>query len=258
MNPSTAKTYKKLIQTCKHFFSTNPILVVERLMMLTEQDLREQHLWNIYDKHIDLSNVSHKFWVTVKFYNYYSDPVSNFVSSVISRFYQCSAKYLFLRKQILTFKEFLFLSSNVEDITLNCTTIKNEDDTVIAFEEIVKVIPKAKHIDIQDNIPYKVTSKTMKELLKIPHFPKIYEISFYGITDDFDITTFCKYMKVNKYTRFRIDFSPPLSNAYIFRLNKIIDEAIGTKNHDFKVPCFYFPGCNMQNYWKMQSLYYQR
>uniref|UniRef100_A0A914QGE4 DUF38 domain-containing protein n=1 Tax=Panagrolaimus davidi TaxID=227884 RepID=A0A914QGE4_9BILA len=197
MNPLSAKVYLKMIQTCKYFFAKNPILVVERLLMFSDQDLRVEHLGN--NNLVDISSVAHKFWIIRKFSNYFCDPVSNFVSFVIPRFYQCDAKFLLLQKQILTLNEFLFLSSNVEDITLNCTTIKNEDDTVIAFEEIVKVIPKVKHIIFHENVPHKITKNTMKELLKIPHFSKIDKICFYDITEDFDIETFYTYFKVQFY-----------------------------------------------------------
>uniref|UniRef100_A0A914PQX2 Uncharacterized protein n=1 Tax=Panagrolaimus davidi TaxID=227884 RepID=A0A914PQX2_9BILA len=101
-----------------------------------------------------------------------------------------------------------------------------------------------------------ITTKTMKELLKIPNFLKLDVFCMNRILENFDIETFYNYMKKNKTTFVWLKFVDPMSEEYKNRLENIIDEIIATKKFDYKPPYIYFPGLDGEKYETLQKLYF--
>uniref|UniRef100_A0AC35FTS5 Uncharacterized protein n=1 Tax=Panagrolaimus sp. PS1159 TaxID=55785 RepID=A0AC35FTS5_9BILA len=173
-------------------------------------------------------------------------PIS--LSSVFPKLYKTDFKKLTLADHTISYSDFLFLSSNVENIELMSVVVKNEDGTIVPLEKLVKALPKIKFISF-------FTSNTVKELLIIPHFSKISKIILENIPETFDIETCFAFIKKNKYTQFDIFVYDTISDAYKTRLEAIIDEILQTENHDYKVPLFDFTGIDLQKWRKLLSLY---
>uniref|UniRef100_A0AC35GW92 Uncharacterized protein n=1 Tax=Panagrolaimus sp. PS1159 TaxID=55785 RepID=A0AC35GW92_9BILA len=254
-NPCSAKLFQKLVQMCKYFFIKNPIIIIKQFY---KNEKLEAVLEKI-EKRIILSNIiSYKFWVT----NDRIRPTSKIISSIIPYIYKVDVKKIFVYGQNISFNDFICFSKNVECISFINTNLKNENDSNIPLEKLVETLPKLKKLSINnpDYDRYLITSETMKELIKIKHVPQIDTICFAGLTDTFDIETFYDYMKKNKHTRFYFSFSYRFSNAYLNRLEEIVDEIIETQNHDYKVPCFTvpFPYDNTLKWSKMRKLCFSK
>uniref|UniRef100_A0A914QA01 Uncharacterized protein n=1 Tax=Panagrolaimus davidi TaxID=227884 RepID=A0A914QA01_9BILA len=196
----------------------------------------------------------------------YNNP--NCVSSIIPQIYRCDAIFLHLYGQILSYNEFLFLSKNVEVLHLdfsgthenkNGTIVKNEDSTIVPLEKLVKTLVKLKQI-MGDIDPSRscITLNTVKELLEIPYFLKLYEFVFADLPEVFDIDTFFIYLKTNRHTKFHLHFAASISEEYKIRLEKIVDEILQTKYDDFKPPLINFDGLAAEKYRKIRDLYYSK
>uniref|UniRef100_A0A914PPV4 Uncharacterized protein n=1 Tax=Panagrolaimus davidi TaxID=227884 RepID=A0A914PPV4_9BILA len=80
-------------------------------------------------------------------------------------------------------------------------------------------------------------------------------MKLYGIPEVFDIETFFAYLKKNKYTKFELYFADSISEEYKVRIEKIVDEILQTKFHDYKPPFISFDGLAAEKHRKLQDLF---
>uniref|UniRef100_A0A914P5N4 Uncharacterized protein n=1 Tax=Panagrolaimus davidi TaxID=227884 RepID=A0A914P5N4_9BILA len=178
------------------------------------------------------------------------------LSPIFPKLYKTDCKELILCDLPISYNDFLFLSSNVENIVLTFVVVKNEDGSIVPLEKLVKSLPKIKDIFLYDDIDSScITLNTVKELLTIPRFSKISKISLHKIPETFDIETFFAFIKKNKIAKFDLRFADTVSDAYKIRLESIIDEILQTENHDYKVPLIIFQGLDREKLTKLLSLF---
>uniref|UniRef100_A0AC34G6X7 Uncharacterized protein n=1 Tax=Panagrolaimus sp. ES5 TaxID=591445 RepID=A0AC34G6X7_9BILA len=234
-NPPSPEVYEKLVKCCKYFFIKNQIIILSNTAYYNNE-------WRIYGNtgeriNIDLSNISIKYWIT----GYLSVRRTNdntIASSLISKIYKCNVRHLSLINQICSFDEFMVLaSSNVEALRLFRVTVKYGDGTEVHLEKIVEQLPKVKSIDIYcpPNTSM-ITSKTMQELCKIPHFAKLDYFTLMDIPEAFNLESFSSYMKKNKITCVDLGFCDSISDGYKGRLEALVDEIIEADNREYKSP----------------------
>uniref|UniRef100_A0AC35FQY5 Uncharacterized protein n=1 Tax=Panagrolaimus sp. PS1159 TaxID=55785 RepID=A0AC35FQY5_9BILA len=249
-NPSNAKAWQKLIQSCKYYFTKNPVFVIDSLSICW------QNMWkaslNGFQKDLAFANLPCKLWIINEISQPFNECSSKCISSIVPNIYKCDATILNLAGQIISYNEFLFLSTNVENIVLDCVTVKNENGTIVPLENLVKVLPKVYYINI-DRSSSSITSNTVKELLKIPNFSKIDKIVLQDISETFDITMFFEHIKKCKYTKFFLKFSDTISDAYKNRVESIVDEIVSTKTYSYNPPYINFHGISQEKYRDMYS-----
>uniref|UniRef100_A0A914R0V2 Uncharacterized protein n=1 Tax=Panagrolaimus davidi TaxID=227884 RepID=A0A914R0V2_9BILA len=227
-NPATAKSYQKMIQTCKYFFIKNPIIVSADFPHPYSFDFDK---WYIGKTRFDFSQLICKFWITENF---------NF-TSILPKIYKFDAKNVTLMIKVISLNDLSMFTKTAEDITFIEVTVKNPDDSVVPFEKIFDAFVKATEFKFYSySTLTNFTSKTFNELLKIPHFSKLQLFYLKNIPDTFDIETFYVYMKKNKTTKFYLRFDRSISARYKIRLEEIIDEIHGTKEFYYKTPLISF------------------
>uniref|UniRef100_A0A914PJX3 Uncharacterized protein n=1 Tax=Panagrolaimus davidi TaxID=227884 RepID=A0A914PJX3_9BILA len=177
----------------------------------------------------------------------------NIVSSIIPKLYKCDPKYLFIYNQNIFFHDLSLLFESAEKIYFTDVCVKNDDGSIVSVEKIVEIAVKAKSFTFRGG---SITSKTMKELLKIPNFLKLDEFYMYHISEDFDLETFYNYMKKNKTTKFWFYFENQISEAYKNRIETIIDEIITTKKFDYKPPVLAFNGDDHEKFEILRNIYF--
>uniref|UniRef100_A0AC35GYW5 Uncharacterized protein n=1 Tax=Panagrolaimus sp. PS1159 TaxID=55785 RepID=A0AC35GYW5_9BILA len=138
----------------------------------------------------------------------------------------------------------MILSSNVEELDLLKVTVRYSDGNIVPLEKIVGIFPNL--TGFLYNCTSNVSFKTVKELLKIPHFTKIQIFYLWDIPDTFDIETFYTYMKENEQTKFNLFFCDAISEVYKIRLEEIIDEIIAAKDRNRKSCFITFPGLDRE------------
>uniref|UniRef100_A0AC34FX32 Uncharacterized protein n=1 Tax=Panagrolaimus sp. ES5 TaxID=591445 RepID=A0AC34FX32_9BILA len=97
-----------------------------------------------------MTNVSCKLWITDVFNSYVwapQTPLSR-TSAIISQIYRCDAKELKLRDQEFKYTEYLFLSSKLEKLSLETTTVKYENGSIVPLKELVKNLLYIKYIQL--------------------------------------------------------------------------------------------------------------
>uniref|UniRef100_A0A914QU60 Maturase K n=1 Tax=Panagrolaimus davidi TaxID=227884 RepID=A0A914QU60_9BILA len=253
MYPLYPKGYQKLVKTCKYFFAKNPVFAIEELTFSFNQ--KPICFLNNIKKSINFDNLTSKLWVYEAISaSFYKTP--NIFSSYISHFYRNDVKNLHLFYQNLSYNEFLFLASNVEDIGLLEIIVKNENDEIVPLEKLIKALQKIKRIHFRNNLDSSsITTNTVKELVEIPHFSKIEKFKLFKLSELFDIETFFTYLKKNKQTIFCLFFGDSVSDAYKSRLESIIDKIIATEEHDYKPPLIQFSGIPFEKCYSIYSLY---
>uniref|UniRef100_A0AC34FP28 Uncharacterized protein n=1 Tax=Panagrolaimus sp. ES5 TaxID=591445 RepID=A0AC34FP28_9BILA len=251
MNPSSAEVYQKLIQSCKYFFVKNSILVL-RVMYY------KRNGWKTFIngkwKDIVLSNNPSKLWITNSLTVFFVND-NAVASSIIPKFFQCNVKKLILWDQILSYDQFMVLAPAVEYLEFIRVTVKYGDGTIVPLEKLFEQLSKAAVIDYRSSGSEMITSKTSKEVLKIPHFVTLDRFYLYEIPEVFDIESFYVHMKKNKHTNISLHFCNTISEGYKTRLEAIIDEIIAAKNREYKIPRIRFNGLGEEKWRKLNNLY---
>uniref|UniRef100_A0A914PYL4 Uncharacterized protein n=1 Tax=Panagrolaimus davidi TaxID=227884 RepID=A0A914PYL4_9BILA len=255
MNPSTPELYQKLIQICKYFFINNPILIVPEVYF-TGEDLLEFKLnENFFHK------ISSKIWITdiIHIYQPYTKSDEEYIIPFIKpKVYRNDVKSIEIGIKNMFLDDFIFISSKAETVLLWPFSLINEDGSIVPLEKIIENLSAVKDFEYQlpndDDATKIITSKTVEELIKIPHFSNLDSFFLnYHVPENFDIENFYEnYVKKNKKTKISLVFDTKLSEEYYKRVIKIADEILSIKNHDFKVPALSCPG--IESTWKREEL----
>uniref|UniRef100_A0AC34G2D8 Uncharacterized protein n=1 Tax=Panagrolaimus sp. ES5 TaxID=591445 RepID=A0AC34G2D8_9BILA len=237
-NPTSAKVYQKLIQSCKYFFVQNSVLVISNCYLKYEYEWR----LSFYEEFLDFKNLSSKIWITDElFVDDSLATVKDFNFSIVSKIYQSDFKKLNLKNQSISFDDFIFLASKCETVWFweNVTVFHDEDKSVVPLEKIVELLPKLTHL-VYWGLKM-ITTKTVKELIKLPNFANLTEFTLFTVPESFDIETFYDYIKTNKNTKIYLSFSYGISGEYKNRLRTIKDEIDQTENRDYIKPSLLIP-----------------
>uniref|UniRef100_A0AC34FRT2 Uncharacterized protein n=1 Tax=Panagrolaimus sp. ES5 TaxID=591445 RepID=A0AC34FRT2_9BILA len=253
MKPPSIEVYQKLVQSCKYFFVKNPILVISDLYY-------DSKTWAPvnYEKYINLDFVSSKFWVTqsVYFYPVTQNTQDKGVASFISKIYQCDATLLYIINRNISYDELIIFGTNFDSLHLRKGNVTYKDGSNVECDRIIQILPKIIYLEyIPPSVASAITSKTFKELLRIPQFLKLKGCAFYKIPEDFDLDVFYKYMKKNKHTSIILHFCYIISEAYRNRLQAIVTEITESETHEYKPPYIFFNGLDEKKRSKLWNLY---
>ena len=156
-NPTTSKLWQKLIQTCKYFFHKNSVVVMDGLDRIypnygypdTRSDFIptwEACLVNETRVKVNLDKNLFKLWLIGRLAQ--SEPTLPrlTISALIPKIYRCDLVRLHINHQKLTFKEFIYLTSNPDFNSLVGTVVdvvdSHETNVIIPFEKIIAKLPK--------------------------------------------------------------------------------------------------------------------
>uniref|UniRef100_A0A914P4C6 Uncharacterized protein n=1 Tax=Panagrolaimus davidi TaxID=227884 RepID=A0A914P4C6_9BILA len=263
-NPSTSKFYQKLIQSCKYFFIKNPIIIVPELIFI---EINER--WYTQGRRfpkdrpngisVYLNKITSKIWnidlLIVRPNIWEPATIPPVVTSFVPKIYQCDATSIRIYEQMFFYNDLMVIASKCEMFHLSNVVIINNDKvvpekaknsfkTAVSLETIFKALPNVKIFEykLPNNSLNIITTKTAKELLKIPHFLSLDKFEMSEIPETFDIKSFYSHIKENKKTKIRLAFSRQISDEYETQIQTIVNEIRETQNHDYKVPMIGFPG----------------
>uniref|UniRef100_A0A914Q959 Uncharacterized protein n=1 Tax=Panagrolaimus davidi TaxID=227884 RepID=A0A914Q959_9BILA len=150
-NPASSKFYQKMIQSCKHFFIKNPIIIVPKLCIIpgkgwyTRGSLPSKDLPNY--RSFCLNEITGKIWITDSF-SVYGRYTPN-----LPVIYQCDATSIFIQNQMFSFKDLMVIASKCEMLKLSNVVITNNDEifpetekgqlyfeTAVSLEALVKAL----------------------------------------------------------------------------------------------------------------------
>uniref|UniRef100_A0A914Q485 Uncharacterized protein n=1 Tax=Panagrolaimus davidi TaxID=227884 RepID=A0A914Q485_9BILA len=249
-NPASPKIYQKLIKSCKYFFVENPVLLTTKL----RYNFKWKAEFNGIRKEVKIDNLPCKLWITSDiFVLAFSE--KTVVSSIVSKIYRCDSESLTLQRQTISSDELLILSSNVLALCLVEVIVTNRNGSILVFEKLFNAHTKV--MAFQFTFPSStstINAKTVKELIKIPHFKNLNKFSFWKVPDIFDIEGFYAYTKKNKHTRFRLYFADTISEGYKKRLNTVIDEILEAKDPNYRPFSIHFNGINSEKEAQLRNM----
>uniref|UniRef100_A0AC34FFZ4 Uncharacterized protein n=1 Tax=Panagrolaimus sp. ES5 TaxID=591445 RepID=A0AC34FFZ4_9BILA len=232
--PSSAKAWKKLIMTCKYFFSKNPVFPVEYF-----------NKWNADGEVFDPTKNVAKLWLYREIDASLNSGATTFLSSLIPKVYKCDLCSIEIWCQTLTFDEYQFLTSSgkCERLTLAFCDIKNDDGTYVAFEKLFENVPKL--VDFRmyctDNCFTMFKPDTFKKLADLLSNNGLKGLHLSCLTEDFDISTTLDFLMKNyAYVFLKYCDDVPLSDAYKENLEKCISKIIATPPK--RIPNIDIPG----------------
>uniref|UniRef100_A0A914QLU4 Uncharacterized protein n=1 Tax=Panagrolaimus davidi TaxID=227884 RepID=A0A914QLU4_9BILA len=272
-NPSSANVYQKMIQSCKHFFIKNPIIVVPNLLFdeggwYTQGSRPSKDRPN--ERSVYFIEITSKIWITDSLNVLESTPNCPVITSFMPQIYQSDATLIVIYHQMCSFNDLMVIASKCEILFLSNVVVMNNNEkvpetegdgfeTAISLEALFIALPNVKTFQylLPDNYLNITTSKTAEELLKIPHFLSLEKFGISQIPEIFDNYSFFGHIKENKKTKIELDFSYQISDEYKTRLQTIVDEILETKNRDYKVPRINFSGITNSSNVKIRALYRQ-
>ena len=147
-NPISSKLWKKLIQTCKYFYSKNPVIFVDAVSENCSNSNNTS--WVVTSgetrKSIDLQTCSFKLWIIVSLSTIVGVTPGQ-ISSLIQKVYRFDLKTLNLYNVSITFNEFhcLASSNNLIDLKFYNVVMKHADESLVELIQILEWIPRIKN-----------------------------------------------------------------------------------------------------------------
>uniref|UniRef100_A0A914PFY1 Uncharacterized protein n=1 Tax=Panagrolaimus davidi TaxID=227884 RepID=A0A914PFY1_9BILA len=153
-NPSTAKCYLKMAQSCKYFFEANPIIIVPKLM----NDFRDksityfcQNKWDECEKNeekcctkIDFNKLSHKLWITGRL----DIDVQAYIPLIRTKIYRCEVTLFGIYDVEIMFDDFKLMTLFAEEISIWNASITYNDENVVTLDKIIESVPNLKSLDL--------------------------------------------------------------------------------------------------------------
>uniref|UniRef100_A0A914QEQ5 Uncharacterized protein n=1 Tax=Panagrolaimus davidi TaxID=227884 RepID=A0A914QEQ5_9BILA len=172
------------------------------------------------------------------------------MNELISKLHKCDASFLELKNVEIPSE--LFLTKNVKLCNFRNVSVLSKNGIKMPLEKIVENLPSICGFKFSfDSNSLNVSSKTVKELIKIPHFSEISYFSLINISENFDIQTLFNFLKRNSSPKFHLKYqNNRLSNKYKNELEKIVDEILETKSLKYDPPFISFP---LQNEFKLAA-----
>ena len=143
-NPTSSKLWKKLIQTCKYFYSKNPIIVVDCVRQMVNSDNTSWAMeLDERETNFVLQNCSFKFWISNSLSAFILDTPDR-ISSLFPRVYRFDLESLYLSNVSITFDEFNCLSASNTLIELEFYNVvmKQADGSLVDLVQILERIPR--------------------------------------------------------------------------------------------------------------------
>uniref|UniRef100_A0AC34F0T1 Uncharacterized protein n=1 Tax=Panagrolaimus sp. ES5 TaxID=591445 RepID=A0AC34F0T1_9BILA len=141
-NPLSIKGQQKLYQTCKYFYSKNPIIFIDWLEWDRLQ--RNFQTYSINYIIIDISNIVYKIWLT-KQLRVRAVTHTNAVSQLLEKVYRCDLSHLCIFNQNISFDDYKLLTAegNIKHFEFENVEVRYSDDgSLVSFECILEKLPK--------------------------------------------------------------------------------------------------------------------
>uniref|UniRef100_A0AC34FB38 Uncharacterized protein n=1 Tax=Panagrolaimus sp. ES5 TaxID=591445 RepID=A0AC34FB38_9BILA len=249
-NPPSSGVHQKMIQSCKYFFAQNPILHLHCLCFddkngwktcVENSCLGSMKNRKYREISLDMDKIQSKIWIEFALEIFSSNP--SFTSSFIKKLYNGNITYFELMGQNISFNELLFFFQNVICFALYKSTVFYENGGEVPCEIILASLPKLKKLIFRHPPTFHNDSKTVAELLKIPHLKNLVGFVLDKLSESFDIETFFEYLKKNNKTCVVLIFNNPLSEEYKQKLQAIIDKILDAElPRSYKPPYIDFEG----------------
>uniref|UniRef100_A0A914QUQ3 Uncharacterized protein n=1 Tax=Panagrolaimus davidi TaxID=227884 RepID=A0A914QUQ3_9BILA len=146
INSANASILYDLLKSCKWFYLNFPVLICYNFQATKFRNIPEIHQQKIIIVYMSQFKFKNKIFISNGFsFDIYPKDVKAF-SKFIPKIYKCTPKYVYINEQHLTYEELKFLIGHGDVIDLHIN-IRDQNGKQFKFEDILKLIPKAKHME---------------------------------------------------------------------------------------------------------------
>uniref|UniRef100_A0A914QK10 Uncharacterized protein n=1 Tax=Panagrolaimus davidi TaxID=227884 RepID=A0A914QK10_9BILA len=236
-NPLTPNIYNKLIRTCKYFFETNPIIVIDRMHDGTKICANDPKTCEKNDekccRDIDMKQMKCKLWIT-NFLTLCGINMSAFVPLFHQKVICCENTHLSILRTSLVFDDLKILASKFKSVCIYEVLITYHNGTMVMLDKIIGAIPSLEKFEYwfkDENVV--ATSLTLKKIIKLKNLGSLQRFELNNIPEIFDTKDLLLFFKAYKNTEIDLDFFGNLSQEYKGQLDSLIDILIKLKvpNH---------------------------
>uniref|UniRef100_A0A914QZS9 Uncharacterized protein n=1 Tax=Panagrolaimus davidi TaxID=227884 RepID=A0A914QZS9_9BILA len=233
-NPSSAKCYQKLIQSCKYFFEKNPVLIVANIeiwkdrvsSLICSNEFNECK--NMIEKcciKIDISKLSSKIWL-IRDLDIISD-IEDYISMLCSKLFRCEINYFGIMGMFVKFEDFKFMASTAKKITLWDNKINFNDGKSVKLDEILECLLNVEEFDFVFGYNTSlVNASTMANIMKLKNFGNLKAFKLTFIPESLNLNDLSDFLKKYKDTKIWLVFEYDISQGYKDELDELIDEII--------------------------------
>uniref|UniRef100_A0A914QHU8 Uncharacterized protein n=1 Tax=Panagrolaimus davidi TaxID=227884 RepID=A0A914QHU8_9BILA len=230
-NPSTAKCYLKMAQSCKYFFEANPFIIVSNLAYDLDDKsfaLLCQNKWDECDKKerkcctkINLNNLLHKLWITETV----DIDDQAYIPFIRTKIYRCEVTVLGIFNIKTVFDDFKRMTLFAKYVIIWDASIKYNDEKVVPLDKIIESLPNLKYLEL-GFVNDSSMINTSTNILKLQNLKNLESVFFYYIPESLNIRDLSAFIKKYKEVEIIIYFNENISNDYKNQLDALIDEII--------------------------------
>uniref|UniRef100_A0AC34GXE4 DUF38 domain-containing protein n=1 Tax=Panagrolaimus sp. ES5 TaxID=591445 RepID=A0AC34GXE4_9BILA len=238
MNPSTSEVYNKLIQSCKYFFESNPILVarfIEEKCICNREGCAGGRKKRCCVK-IKINKIKSKLWITQElnldgFFR--GKPVPNFIPLLTSKLFRCEIKALVIRDHNILFDDYKYLSLNAKGVLLQNVKMTHTDGKDVMLEEMLECVPSIEHFSYYFNKQYfPATAASFKNILQLKNLGNLKDFSLHEIPQVFHVADLSRFIEEYKDTKICIEFEYGVTEEYIDEFNVLMDTILESNVHN--------------------------
>uniref|UniRef100_A0A914PLX0 Uncharacterized protein n=1 Tax=Panagrolaimus davidi TaxID=227884 RepID=A0A914PLX0_9BILA len=239
-NPSSAKVYQKMIQSCKYSFEKNPVLVVSRLRACKD-NVNSRICSNTFDEckknkrkccvKIDIAKVSSKIWIMNKLNVKYGP--KNFTSVLCSKLYRCEINHLQIWDKVIMFDDLQLLTSSAKEIMFWRNSITYNDGKLVMLDKIIESSSNGTKFYFEFDNDDSTVNSLVKNIMKLKNLEKIEGFNLANLPESLSIEDISAFFKKYKHAIVAFFFNENISVEYKNQLDFLIDEIIESEfpNH---------------------------
>uniref|UniRef100_A0A914PVD1 Uncharacterized protein n=1 Tax=Panagrolaimus davidi TaxID=227884 RepID=A0A914PVD1_9BILA len=236
-NPSSAKVYQKMIQSCKYFFEKNPVLVaselkacndnVNSLICSNKTDECKKNKGKCCVK-IDVAKLSSKIWLRDELDIAYG--AKNYTSLLSSKLYRCEIYRLEICNKVIMFDDLQLLSSSAKEIILQKNSIIYNCGKVVMLDKIIESSSNGTEFIFGFDNDSTVNVSTMKNIMQLKNRKKLKLFGLVSFPESLSIEDISAFFKEYKHAKVAFLFNVNISEEYKNQLDSLIDEIIESES----------------------------
>uniref|UniRef100_A0AC34EZ99 DUF38 domain-containing protein n=1 Tax=Panagrolaimus sp. ES5 TaxID=591445 RepID=A0AC34EZ99_9BILA len=254
---ANGSVWKKLIQTCKYFYSKKDLYPVEKFVVFSDESRSIGCTMKIDRKFRHPKSAVPKLWL----YNSFKggndpDGYPSDVSTVIPKIFKFDLRCLELSFQSLKFEEYQILtaSGTIKELNLFYVNIAHSDGTKVTADRLFDNLPNLQKLKCFKYL-MKFKSDTVKKMVEIlSGLKNLLAIEFEYFDQSFDLSAFSDFLMKNETVFVHFEY---LDNEFDDAYQQMIDAFIAKimENPPKIIPVIKFPGCGDLKFAEYHKMY---
>uniref|UniRef100_A0AC34FPF5 Uncharacterized protein n=1 Tax=Panagrolaimus sp. ES5 TaxID=591445 RepID=A0AC34FPF5_9BILA len=216
MSPTSYKAWRKLITTCKYFYSRNLVIPIRSCENYTDYEWSVSWTPGKY-KLIDLRKINFKLWLHGYCQIRELYPILN------PKVFRYDLNNLFFSSRTVSYDEYSMLTSTatLEGLIFLHVNVIYYDGSPVAFDKLLKNLSNTRKINFHIKNLHFAPDTVEKMDQMLPNFHKLSMFSLSTIPKTFNPAGFTKIVKKYPQIQFLLQFDQTASNGYKKKVRRL-------------------------------------